>query len=159
MSRRNRLERTKGRSSKARPFLMLDLGMLRSAEWARLSPFAMRLIVDLGTQFNGGNNGDLCATWALMKARGWRSPGTLRRAIVEATGAGFVQLTRQGGRHCPSLFALTFFPIHECGGKLEVRSSPVASHAWRKNALPGPVAHQSSPKVYQLNPLEGRQAA
>jgi len=31
---------------------------------------------DLGRQYNGKNNGDLCATWSMMAKRGWSSRST-----------------------------------------------------------------------------------
>jgi len=124
--------------------------MIRSLEWAALSPFGVKLLLDLGQQYNGSNNGDLCATWKFMHARGWRSPSTLSRALKECAQKGWVELTRQGGRHRASLYALTYFPINECGGKLDVSSSRTPSHRWRNNTLPGPLVKQSSPDVNQL---------
>ena len=62
-------------------FVALPWAILRSEEFAALSPFANKLLFDLLAQFNGGNNGDLCAAWRLMKGRGWRSKDSLWKAL------------------------------------------------------------------------------
>lgn len=145
----DRRARTKGRRGGMKPFFPLDKGMLSSSAWAALSPYAIKLIVDLGAYYNGNNNGDLCATWKFMKARGWRSPSTLNRAIKEAIAKKFLMLSRQGGLHSASLYALTFFPINSCGGKIELQVTVVAAHTWKQNSAPSPEAYQSSPPAYQ----------
>lgn len=118
------------------PFFPLDKAMLKSPEWASLTSHTVKLIVDLGVQYQGNNNGDLCAAWSVMRPRGWRSPATLNRSLKDAKGKGFVEVSRQGGRNKCSLYALTFFPVNECGGKLDIKHAITATHAWRKNSLP-----------------------
>ena len=85
-----------------------------------LSASANKLLLDMFAQYNGFNNGDLCAAYeGIMRAKGWRSENTLRKAIKELQTAGILVLTRQGGRNkTPNLYALTCYPIDECGGKL-----------------------------------------
>lgn len=152
MSRPDRLARAIGRSGKMRPFLRLDRDMLRSAEWAALQPYALKLLIDLGAQYTGTNNGDLCATWKFMKACGWRSQATLQRALKELKGAGWLEVTRQGGMHWPTLLALTFFKIDQCGGKLDVSAKPTASHSWRKTNSPLPPQARSASTVVAIHP-------
>jgi hypothetical protein len=139
--------RTKGRG-KTRPFVMFDRDMLRSSQWAQLSTYAVKLIIDLAAQYNGSNNGDLCATWSVMRKQGWRSPSTLNRAKCELSDKGWLDLTRLGGLHKASLYALTIWGINECGGKLDIRANPVPSHRWKIN-IGSPDVYQSSPDVYQ----------
>ncbi len=77
----------------------------------------------------------LCATWKLMKARNWRSKDTLNKALRELLDTGFIECTRQGGRHKASLYALTWLPIDECNGRLDVAPSRVASNRWKKTQV------------------------
>jgi hypothetical protein len=44
--------------------------VLRSAQWASLSPFAVKLLMELLGQYRGDNNGDLTVAWTLMSKRG-----------------------------------------------------------------------------------------
>ena len=89
-------------------------------------------MTDLLSQFYGSNNGDLCATYSLMHKRGWKSKGTLNRAIKELVSTGFIEVSRQGGRHKCSLFALTFYAVDECKGKLEIMHTTKPKSLWRK---------------------------
>ncbi len=123
--------RSKNRRASA-PFLSLPSHILQSNEWAALTSFEVKVLVDLGAQYNGSNNGDLCAPWALMKTRGWRSPGTLSKALRGLLKAGFIELTRQGGLHQCSLYALTWRGIDECKGKHDAKVSAVPSNAWKR---------------------------
>lgn len=116
---------------KSKPFLQLPKEVICSTEFAQLNAHTVKLLVDLGAQYNGKNNGDLCAAFSLMSARGWSSKGTLYRSIIEARSLGFLKLTRQGGRHKASLYALSFFPIDECKGKLDVRETTTAPNTWK----------------------------
>lgn len=147
MGKRRSLARTKGRREGPR-FLALAQPWLDSPQWAALTPFELKLLIDLGRQYNGRNNGDLCAAWTLMQPRGWRSPGTLSKAVHTLREKGWLELTRQGGRHLASLYALTWWGIDDCGGKLDVAANPVPSNRW-KNSSGSRVVKQCSREVYQ----------
>ena len=56
--------------------------LLRHPNFTRIGPFTCKLILDLGKQYTGFNNGYLCASWSLMKQHGWRAPNTLRKAVL-----------------------------------------------------------------------------
>lgn len=78
-----------------------------------LSPWAIKLLVDLGAQYNGRNNGDLAAAWKLMEARNWNSETTLNKAKKELIAAGFIVEVRKGRRpNLCSLYALTWRPLN-----------------------------------------------
>ena len=109
------------------PTIVLD-----SDSFKALSLKSRALILDLGAQFRGNNNGDLCLAWSVMHPRGWKSKDTLRRAQLELLSHGMIEQTRQGGLHCASLYAFTWLGIDECGGKLDVQSSVVPSNKWRR---------------------------
>lgn len=129
---RSRL-RLKGRRESG-SFLALPHTLLDSPQWASLSVFTRILILDIAAQYRGTNNGDLSAAWSIMQKRGWKSRDTLGRALKEALDRGFIELTRQGGRNRPNLYALTWLRIDECGGKLEVPSTRVASGLWKNRS-------------------------
>jgi len=106
--------------------------MLQSPQWAALSAHALKLLLDLAAQHDGKNNGDLCAAWRLMAARGWRSRDTLGKALAELEESGWIVRTRQGGRHRASLYAITWRAIDDCGGKLDLaQPGPVALNLWK----------------------------
>lgn len=88
--------------------------VLESSKFANLSPQATKLLVDLVSQYRGFNNGDLCAAMTLMQVRGWKSNAGLATAIKELRDTRFLVLTRQGGKHKPNLYALSFYAINDC---------------------------------------------
>jgi hypothetical protein len=108
--------------------------VVRSEQWGGLSAQAVKLLIDLLGQYRLNNNGDLCATWTVMKRRGWRSRDTLRRALRELLDGGWIVLTRQGGLHAPSLYAVTFYDLDE-SPKLELTRRGYSRNAWIKDAL------------------------
>lgn len=96
-----------------------------------LASHSVRLLLELARQYNGFNNGDLCAAWRLMHPRGWRSREALHRALKELKEHGLILLTRQGGKHRANLYALTWEAIDECGGKLDVAATRTPPGDWR----------------------------
>jgi hypothetical protein len=91
----------------------MPLVTLRSERLAAISPKAVKLLLDLCSQWNGRNNGDLSAALSILRGRGWRSATTLSRATSELLTAGFIARTRLGGRHRCALFALTWLALSE----------------------------------------------
>lgn len=96
-----------------------------------LSHMAANLLDNLTAQFNGGNNGDLSAAPKIMKLYGWNSQGSINKALTELLALGFIEQTRQGGRNQCSLYAVTWLPIDDCKGKLDVNPTRVASNLWK----------------------------
>ena len=127
----NRLPRIKGRSNQKR-FLGINKDVLDSESYSKLNAWAVKLMVDIAKEYNGKNNGDLSATFSIMKKQGWRSKGTLHRAIKQLIKYGFLELTRQGGKNRCSLYAITWKSIDECNGKLDVKETRVASNLWKE---------------------------
>lgn len=121
----------KGRRSTA-PFLNIPKEVLRSEAYLSLGGWQVKLLVDIASQFNGKNNGDLTAAWTLMKERGWNSQGTLNKALKDLREAGLIQETRSGGRHRCTLYAVTWRGIDECKGKLDVPSKAAPSNLFRE---------------------------
>ena len=111
--------------------------VLSSQAVINLSAYGTKLLVDLLSQYKGNNNGDLCAPCSILQQRGWRSKGTLSKAIKELIEAGLIETSRQGGRHQCSLFALSFYAVDECKGKLDIAATSTPKSLWRKHeALP-----------------------
>ncbi|WP_075968202.1 hypothetical protein [Immundisolibacter cernigliae] len=123
--------RAKGRSS-SKPFLSLPRDALNSPAWSAMTAHEVKLLIDVAAAYRGRNNGDLACTFSLMQKRGWSSKDTLAKALSGLLEKGFLTQTRQGGRHRCSLYAITWEPIHECDGKLDVRAKPVPLNAWRE---------------------------
>ena len=125
-------------------FLRLPHHVLQHDNFRTLSPKATKLLIDIAAQYRGSNNGDLCAPFSLMKKRGWNSNDQLDKAKKELNKQDVIQLTRQGGRNKCNLYALTWFPIDECKGKLDIASTITAPVNWRnKNASPSGGAEAS----------------
>jgi len=119
--------------SKSKPHIQLLKFVLESNEFGQLSGNAVKLLIELHRRYNGFNNGDLCATWNQLKARGWKSPGTLSRSIHELIDSGFIVLSRISYlRSKPNLYALTYLAVDECKGKLDIKESRTPEHLWRK---------------------------
>lgn len=118
------------------PFVALQHRVLASPNFVALSPRAVKLLMDVCSQYRGTNNGDLCVTWSLMKKRGWRSKETLAAALDELLHFGWLVLSRQGGRHKPSLYAITWAKIDECRGKLDISATTVAPNDWQTEVEP-----------------------
>lgn len=129
------------------PFIPLTFDVLRSTEFASLSSYATKLLFDLLQQYNLRNNGDLGMSFEhVMKPRGWRSKETLNNARRELLEKGFIIITRQGGLRECSLYAVTFFAIDECDGKLDVSATRSPLNLWRKHS-PLKIKSPSTPAV------------
>lgn len=127
-----RRRRQKGRRSD-HSYLGIPHYILRSPEFGRLGPWAVKLLIELASNYNGKNNGDLSAAFSVLSKRGWNSPGTLHAALRALQADGWIVCTRHGGRNRCSLYAVTWWPIDPCEGKwLEVAPETVPSHRWRK---------------------------
>jgi hypothetical protein len=104
--------------------------LVNSRKYRSLSSHAVKLMIDLGSQYRGFNNGDLCLSWSVMVEYGWRSRSTLLKAKNELLNVGFIINTRQGGRNRASLFAITWKEIDECKGKLDIDPTKFRPGQW-----------------------------
>jgi hypothetical protein len=106
--------------------------MLNHPNFAALSPRAKALLFPLAAQYNGRNNGDLCASFSVMRSHGWTSNDQLKKALRELLASGFLIQTRQGRRpNLASLYALSWRPIDECAGKHELAATVTAPNSWK----------------------------
>lgn len=115
------------------PWIATPLVLLRSTAFASLSPLATKLFLDLMSQLqvNADRNGDLCAAPAVMRPRGWASTASLRAAVGELMDADLLIVTRQGGRHKATLYALTPWPIKAERRDLDVGPKASTVRDWR----------------------------
>lgn len=113
------------------PFVALPRDMVEHPNFINMSPRGHKLLMQLALRYNGFNNGDFSCAWSVMKTLGWRSRDTLAKAQAELIERRFMVLTRQGGRNKCNLYALTFWPIDECKGKLDVPATREPSDAWK----------------------------
>lgn len=114
-------------------FITLPLSVLNGAAYVGVSAHARMLLLDLVAQYRGDNNGDLCASYkSVMRLRGWKSENTLHKAKLELIEAGLIVETRKGSRPSKaSLYAVTWYALDECGGKLEVTARGFPRGAYR----------------------------
>jgi hypothetical protein len=103
----------------------------------------------------------------VLKRYGWTSPDTVTWALRELRHYGFLLLTRQGGLHGPSLFALTWRAIDECDGKLTcAQPGNLAPGTWKEPRdrfqRPPKKQNATTPSVadrYAIRSSEGKKAA
>lgn len=128
----------KGRKS-SHSFLRLIHPILDHPNYYSLSPRAVKLLIDIAAQYRGTNNGDLCATYSVLKQRGWTSNDQIRKGLNELLERGWLIQSRQGYRpKVASLYAITWEKIDECNGKLDIKSTKVPPNTWRQDPPPKP---------------------
>lgn len=116
--------------------MQLPHAVLDSPSYIGASSSSKQLLIDIFRQFNGRNNGDLSASFTLMRRRGWKSKSTLARALEGLLTAELIITTREGwfqGAHSSrcALYAVTWLGIDECNGKdLEVKPNPKPRRAF-----------------------------
>jgi hypothetical protein len=116
---------------------VVPVTLLRHPNWIRAGAHAIKLVLDLGRQYTGFNNGYLCAAWELMKDQGWRSKETLLVAIAEAEHYRLIFKTQQGGKNKPNLYALTWWQIHRFADRpLDANPTAAPSNAWKEDRPP-----------------------
>ncbi len=140
MTRRSK--RNKPRES----FAGIPRHVMDHPDYKSLSGNAVKLLLELARQYKGSNNGDLTVAYSILKDRGFNSKSTITRIRGELLQAGMIAQTRVGKFMNPkstcSLYALTWQPIDECGGKLDVTATttPPRKFSLENNKTPGPEA-------------------
>ena len=126
-------------------FAALPHCLLESKVYIGLSAHAIKLLNDLLVQFKGFNNGDLCMAWTIMEKRGWKSRDTLNKARKELLSVELILVARYGDRKRPHLYALTFFAIDECQGKLDIKPTERPPSYWRLHEPVPPIKIKLTP--------------
>lgn len=127
----NLKKRKKGR------FIGIPYNVATSEAFADLKPPAVKLLIDLLTQYTGSNNGMLSPCFTLMRKRKW-AKSSLYRAYSTLVHKGFIVVTRQGLkiRGQATLVAITWNGIDEpkkCFYDEGVKVSPVPLSYWCKH--------------------------
>ncbi|MEJ7667702.1 MAG: hypothetical protein WKH97_03005 [Casimicrobiaceae bacterium] len=121
-----------------RRYLKIDDTVYQSAAFRTLPGGALKLWIDLRTQFRGNNNGDLCAAMSLLAHRGWVSVSKLYRALDELLGRGLLDRTRQGRAgpcRIASLYRFTDLPCAKNEAKfIEGRLATHDYQQWKATA-------------------------
>ena len=132
-------------------FLAIPVAVLNSRAYAQLSPYAVKLLLDLGSQYRGDNNGDLSAAWKLMQPKGWRSEETLAKAKQELIRAGFIIEMRKGHRpNVCSLYALTWHALDQ-SSKHDAGPGTFVFGAWKTS--------EPLPQIKPRLPIHGGEIA
>ena len=102
-------------------FLALPRALMEHPDFRELTPSATKVLMVLGCQYNGKNNGDLAATATMMKPWGGMAKGTLAKALRELQARRIIYKTRYHRRGAdgakPTLYALSWLDIDPCPGK------------------------------------------
>ena len=98
------------------PHVRLYEDIFDSAAWLTLSPRTRLLYIEMRTQLNGLNNGDVSCTLAFASKRNvTTSDTTLSEALFQLEALGFIRCMRRGlvraGAPLPSLFRFTDEPF------------------------------------------------
>ena len=136
-------------------FFRLPHQVSGSIAYRSLSSHAAKLLIDLGSYYRGNNNGDLSAPFRIFKReRGWKSSGTLSRAIKALIKYGLIVKTRQGGKNKCCLYGFTFFKLNkECSLKMDIPPTESPTNNW-KRFEPLPNIEESQERVKQRRGAE-----
>lgn len=111
-------------------FAGIPTHVMRHPDYFNLSFSAKALLFEFALQYRRINNGKLCAIYAQLKDRGWKSETTLRKALQELTEARMIICTKRGlfgkGKRLPNFYAITWQPIDEIPNfSMDVQSTVV----------------------------------
>ncbi len=142
------LSKSKGRRSSG-TFSLIPHAVMDSEDFRTLSGSALKVLFCLVRQYRGKNNGDLSATLGQVNEWGVSSTSTLSSVLKELEAHRLIVKTREGRflkpGGCCALFALSWHPIDECDGKLEVNSTLTAP---RKFSLERATHERQKPPVH-----------
>lgn len=127
----------------------LPTALTEEEDFYSLSGSALKLLIEIGRQYKGHNNGDLTATLSMLRRRGWNSNHKITRALKELIAKNLIILTRHGGMGIgPNLYAITWQPINQCKGKLEVEPTSTAPRKLRHiTTTPHPLSGRQVPTI------------
>jgi hypothetical protein len=98
-------------------FVAIPWTVLDSPAYQALSMPARALLLEMGRQLRGDNNGSLICTKAYMATRGWHSHDVMTRAKKELQTSGFLHETVIGQRpNKASWYAVTWCDLNRLQG-------------------------------------------
>lgn len=158
MARSNRYKNGKDKRERG-AFFAVPAVVLNSRAYTKLHPRAVKLLLDLGSQYRGDNNGDLSAAWKLMQPRGWRSEETLAKAKQELLQAGFIVEMRKGHRpNVCSLYAITWLAL-DPSHKHDTGPNGFVFGAWKANEPMPPIRPRLPKHPHKITPLNTHSVA
>ncbi len=130
MNADKRARMTGRRSGKGRAFFRLWHDIIFTEQFAAIKGSALKLLVDLASQYNGHNNGELCP--AALRGR-WKSERQMSLAIKQLEQSGWIKKTKQGGMGIgSSLYGITWWGINP--SKKHDHPPDIATNDWAKNS-------------------------
>lgn len=131
-------------------FLALPHAVLDAPAFLKLSAPAVRLLIDIGRQYSGANNGRLVACNKYLEPRGWKSHDTATRARRELEAAGLIVETRKGMRpNRAAWFAVTWAGL-DWSPEMDIARANFERGLYSKNDPLPPI-----PKTRALSRLTG----
>lgn len=82
--------------NKSEQYMALPYRMVHSDAWRTLSGPAIKILIELRSRFNGGNNGRLRLSFGEAARLLYLSKGTISRAFKELEDKGFITKMKQG---------------------------------------------------------------
>ena len=134
--------------------------MLKTDAWKALSAAAVRVYVQIGSRYNGANNGKLAFSVRDAAGECNLDKGTASRAFKELVDRGFIEETRHGGlskkTRIASEWRLTAFKCDLTGSLktcafMQRGGSEYSSHAPQKR---GPLPGSLRPSPVRINSRE-----
>lgn len=120
------------KTSSKHPYAAIEHRVIDSPAYADLSFSAQALLVQLARQLTKKNNGHLQASFAWCSKRGFGSEHTLRAAIADLIGHGFIYRTRShGANKAWARYAVTWLSITEKEGLFLSGFKPFAWRDWQ----------------------------
>jgi hypothetical protein len=109
--------------------------LLRHPSFASLKGNAVKLLLAMDSGYVGNNNGELIATFPVMKTYGFNSKDAIANALSELLQAGMIIRTRRSDYKRAATYAVTWRPVNKPGtrGPYDAGVSPsdVAEDRWR----------------------------
>lgn len=123
-------------------FAGIPHSVMEHPDYYNLSGNAIKLLLEIVMQYNGANNGKLCAVFSQLNKRGWKSQGTLDRAKKELLRANLITITKicmfgQNGK-APLYFAITWQNVDEIKGftmDIEPTKTPLRAFSLENSIL------------------------
>jgi hypothetical protein len=154
----------KGRNNTPGGFAGIPRVVMKHPDYQNLSGGAVKLLLELASQYKGKNNGDLTAAHSIVGKRGCGAKDTVTLNTQKLIDAGMIIQTREGrftnpGGKC-ALYALTWLPIDECPGKkltVSPTATPPRKFSMEINKTPCPeTRHGSSQKLGRESRRDGK---
>ena len=154
----------KGRVDAPGGFAGIPRVVMKHPDYQSLSGGAVKLLLELSSQFKGKNNGDPTTAHSVVGNRGCGAKDTVKANTQKLIDAGMIIQTREGrftnpGGRC-ALYALTWLAIDECPGKdlsVSPTSTPPRKFSLKINKNPCPeTRHGSSQKLGRQNQRDAK---